>query len=421
MKESIGVELLRSNKVNSKEKTFEINDTKLKGFTLKIYPDTVSKKGEIIPGAKTYLVRYRLPDGKQSRIIIGRHTLYTPAQARDKAEKILRNIKDGINPKIEKQHPKVSHTFKSFLEDEYSPWAEAQRKDGKATVKRLKSRFSDFLDLPLTEITPLIVDKWRTGRLKASKRPATCNRDLTAIKAFLSKAVEWEHLEHHPLAKVKPLKVDSVAKVRFLSADEEKRLLKALDDREEVARAERATANLWRKERGYPLYTDLNSVTFADHLKPMVLVSLNTGIRWGELASLAWDSVDMKKSLITVIGDKAKSGKTRHVPLNSIALNALKDWKKQSGGEVVFPGRDGKKTLDNVNKSWKAVLGAAQIKNFRWHDMRHHFASWLVMAGVDLNTVRELLGHSDLKMTLRYAHLAPEHKAAAVGLLVKKK
>ena len=181
------------------------------------------------------------------------------------------------------------------------------------------------------------------------------------------------------------------------------------------------TGGGWVKTSPVVAYTDLNSVTFADHLKPMVLVSLNTGIRWGELASLAWDSVDMKKSLITVVGDKAKSGKTRHVPLNSIAMNALTDWKEQSSGEVVFPGRDGKKTLDNVNKSWKAVLDAAQIKNFRWHDMRHHFASWLVMAGVDLNTVRELLGHSDLKMTLRYAHLAPEHKAAAVGLLVKNK
>jgi site-specific recombinase XerD len=72
-----------------------------------------------------------------------------------------------------------------------------------------------------------------------------------------------------------------------------------------------------------------------------------------------------------------------------------------------------------VKTSWKGIRNTAKIKNFRWHDMRHHFASRLVMAGVDLNTVRELLGHSDLAMTLRYAHLAPEHKANAVEKLVR--
>jgi integrase len=70
-----------------------------------------------------------------------------------------------------------------------------------------------------------------------------------------------------------------------------------------------------------------------------------------------------------------------------------------------------------VDKSWQAVLKAAKIERFRWHDLRHHFASRLVQRGVDLNTVRELLGHVDISMTLRYSHLAPEQKAAAVAKL----
>jgi integrase len=95
----------------------------------------------------------------------------------------------------------------------------------------------------------------------------------------------------------------------------------------------------------------------------------------------------------------------------------LRFWHEQRKEyELVFPNADGGR-LDNINTSWENLIKAAQIKNFRFHDLRHDFASKLVMAGVDLNTVRELLGHADIKMTLRYAHLAPEKLAAAVAKL----
>mgnify|MGYP000255656077 FL=1 len=95
----------------------------------------------------------------------------------------------------------------------------------------------------------------------------------------------------------------------------------------------------------------------------------------------------------------------------------LRQSKKVAADSLVFPSPVSGKMLNNVKKAWLAVLRDAGIENFRWHDMRHDFASQLVMKGIDLNTVRELMGHSDLKMTLRYAHLAPDNKLRAVEIL----
>jgi integrase len=268
------------------------------------------------------------------------------------------------------------------------------------------------------EINAWLVEKWRAARLKTGAKPVTVNRDLDDLRSVLAKAVAWGLLETHPLVGVKRLRTDANATVRFLDDDEERRLRAALGAREERIRAERDRANAWRAERGYRLLPDLRRVVFADHLKPLVLLSINTGLRRGELFGLTWRHVDLERAILTVAGTTAKSGATRHIPLNDEARAVLEAWRDQATNleGLVFPGRDGGR-LDNVRKGWLGVLADAKISRFRWHDQRHHFASRLVMVGVDLNTVRELLGHSTYAMTLRYAHLAPEHKAAAVAKL----
>ncbi len=112
--------------------------------------------------------------------------------------------------------------------------------------------------------------------------------------------------------------------------------------------------------------------------------------------------------------------KIRYIPLNSEALTALSAWREQTANqnELVFINEETGKPFTTIKKSWSALRDKANLTNFRWHNFRHHFASRLIMSGSDLNTVRELLGHADIKMTLRYAHLAPSHKADAVERLV---
>ncbi len=156
---------------------------------------------------------------------------------------------------------------------------------------------------------------------------------------------------------------------------------------------------------------------YTDHLAPLVLLAINTGLRRGELLGLTWEAVNLDAQLLTVAAGTAKSRKARHIPLNAEALAVLKAWKKQGkGAGLVFPAPEGGQ-MGHINTSWERLVAAAELVDFRFHDLRHDFASKLVMAGVDLNTVRELLGHADLKMTLRYAHLAPARLAAAVEKL----
>lgn len=213
------------------------------------------------------------------------------------------------------------------------------------------------------------------------------------------------------------MKVDPHPRVRYLSAEEEHRLRTVLASRDARMHAARNRGNDCRQERGYAVLPSLDQHTYGDHLTPMVLLTLNTGLRRGELFNLRWQDLDAHAKTLTVEGSSAKSGQTRHIPLNQEARDVLAAWYRQRPGEeLIFPGKDGKR-LDNVRKAWAGVLRQAGITALRWHDLRHDFASKLVMAGVPLNTVRELLGHTTLHTTLRYAHLAPDHKAEAVNRL----
>jgi integrase len=149
----------------------------------------------------------------------------------------------------------------------------------------------------------------------------------------------------------------------------------------------------------------------------LATLALNAGLRRGELFGLTWADISFERAAVTVRGEITKTGKTRHVPLNRAALDCLSQWRTQTpAAGLVFPGRGGDR-LDNINASWRRIMREAQIVGFRFHDCRHDFASRLVRVGVDLNTVRELLGHCDLKMTLRYAHLSPGMTANAVAKL----
>lgn len=382
----------------ARDRPYRVHDTVVPRLFVRVQPS----------GIKSFNVQW----SRASSTSVGKHPEMLPETARTKALEILREAADGTPDVVKRKRAGKPATLQSFLDDEFRPWAVAHLKWGEGAAKRIETAFADRLDKPLADLNAWTIEKWRSQRLKAGKAPGTVNRELATLKSALSKAVAAGLLPAHPLASVKLRKVDN-ARVRYLSPDEETALRNALAGRDREATEARARANAWREDRGYALLPVLPVGGYCDHLSPLVLTALNTGLRRGELTALLWADVDLKAKRVHVRAAAAKSGKARHVPLNSEAALVLKRWKEQGVATKVFDVCDAK-------KAWQGVVDGAKLKGFRFHDLRHSFASKLVMAGVDLNTVRELLGHADLKMTLRYAHLAQEHKEAAVELLTRR-
>ncbi|GAD80625.1 site-specific integrase [Vibrio ezurae] len=389
-----------------------INDTEVSGFHAIKF-----KSGKIV-----FYIYYRL-GGKQVNYKIGLGSELTPAQARDLARAKLGQVAKGQNVQEEKKLAREESkrrkylNLETYLDKKYRPFLEARNpKTVDKIIGHLKSQFKHFLSKDLDRITAWDVEKWKSERIKLGRAPATINYSINTLKGALSRAVEWDLIEAHNLTKVKTLKNDNT-RIRYLSEEEEDRLFEAIFNRTELIRNKRISSNKHREIRGEPLYPSLSGVRFVDYVEPIILTAMHTGLRRGELLSLTWDDVYFSHQYLVVKSSEAKSKKARTLPLNTTIMDVLKDWRKQHpfNHYVFTAGTD--KPLTDIKKPWLRIVEKAGLSNFNFHDLRHHFASKLVMAGVDLNTVRELLGHADLNMTLRYAHLAPEHKAAAVNLI----
>ena len=398
MRANIKAKLLASKAAQPAAKPFEIYDRRLPGFTLRVQPS----------GVRSYYARL----GRNRRVALGKVGQFTPDEARERCEKALGNVAHDRHP-LHGLDGAEGITLGQFITDTYTPWAKAHRpRTAQLTLDRVELHFKKWFSQPLTGITVADVENWRTRRINAGITPSTVRRDLDTLASVLTRAVKLGHIAENVVRKVERPKIDRTPKVRYLSREEEVRLREALETRDHEMRTARASANAWRRARKRELLPALPH--YGDHLTPAVLISMNTGMRRGELLALRWASIDFKGKQLTIEGSTAKSLQTRHLPLNSEALATLKAWREQApAGERVF-------AIDTGFKSaWAPLLTRAKITGFRWHDLRHHFASRLVQAGVPLNTVRELLGHGSLAMTLRYAHLAPDQKREAVARLTE--
>jgi len=242
-------------------------------------------------------------------------------------------------------------------------------------LKRLKAYFGGKY---LHEITPQMVEQFKAQAV-TEVSPATTNRALSLLRSIFNKAIAWNKFDgKNPVKGIKFYKEHP--RLRFLEKEEITKLLE----------------------------------NCSEHLKPIVILALNTGMRKGEILNLKWHDIDFNRDLIYLY--QTKNGEKRETPMNEQAKRALLSVEKHPESPYIFCGKDGKPYAD-IRKSFFTACKKSGIIGFRIHDLRHTFASQLVMSGIDLNTVRELLGHKSLEMTLRYAHLSPDFKKRAVNVL----
>ena len=284
--------------------------------------------------------------------------------------KVITEIQEG--EWFEKQKAK-SVTFREMTE-KYMQKYHGIRDEH--TVKRLLPVFGH---LKLSEVKTEMLSDYRDERLKTVK-PATVYQELSFMRRMFNVARrEWKWTKENPVADLSFAVGDRNARERWLTLEEEKRLL------------DRATNPSW--------------------LRSLLLFALHTGMRRGEILNLLWKDVDFFRKLVTVM--RSKNGTKRSIPMSQTLYNTLKSMSKIVDiTSRVFPI-----SVRSLRAAFEKTLSKSGIEDFHFHDLRHTFATRLVQNGVDLYKVKELLGHKTITMTMRYAHHYPESLRSSVAVL----
>lgn len=366
-----------------RERRYDLRDSLVRGLFLRVE----------VSGRKTWYICYRTPSPERrlrNMKIASADYAQLAVARRTAREYFARLYLDNVDPAEPHAAEREEGPTLRELIDMYEPWVCEHQKSGAVTVRALRL-FSEFLDVPASELDAEAVALWREENIGRLKR-ATINRRVAALQALLA----WGAKKGLCCAALKLPKLaqsDSKVVARFLTDGERARLMDELTARE--------------------------SRSGRDYLRPAVILSLNTGIRKGTLLGLRWGDVDFASRTLRLRAEIMKAGREAVVPLNDAALRALSEWRAFCGAECVgyvFPAENGARRND-TSKAFMRVLEKAGIKNFTWHCLRHDFASQLAMKGVPMHVIQKLMCHGSMAMTQRYAHLSPNSLEEAVRLI----
>jgi integrase len=394
----------------------EVYDDQITGFGVRITPK----------GTVSFIYRWTTPEGKQDRkpISVMSHESDVK-QARAKILEELKrtdHIRDTPAVRVAKHERRATDrktltmpTVGEYLDGDYRTyWLGAtQSETPEQNLKNIRRDFADLMDTRLDEVTRPTIKRWIEKRVAAKCKPTAINRTLGSIGGLFSHAVEHEKIDVNPCAKLRqktdPEETDRLG--RELTADEEQRLRDVLDAREAAIREQAAKGRDGRKLAAVPG----EHHAYVDHVKPAILLAINTGVRRSELMRLRWTSIDWQAKTVTIEPWTTKVKRRRVLPLNAEALVVLKAWRRQTKFEFVFTNEVGER-LREV-RDWKEIKAAAQIENFRFMDTRHHTATRMINEGVPVYHVQKVLGHTDSRMTQRYLKARDDKLQEALAVL----
>ena len=321
---------------------------------------------EKTPGSGVWWIQYFDADGRRRREKIG-----SKSAAIKTVELRRTKTREGAKMPVNIRAKKI--TFSEISESALA-WSRANKRSSAHDVFRMPKLVAQFGPRQAEDIEPSEITEWLESQSEWTL--ATRNRYLALMKLTYRLAQSLGKIKTNPTRLVRQRKENN-ERIRYLSAAEEIKLRAVM-------------------EKDYP-----------DRI-PEFEIALMTGMRMGEQFTLDWSEIDLGAG--TVHLSQTKNGRSRFVRLNSRALSVMGMLSERSvGSGRVFPSK---------RPDWfREAIRKAGIKQFTWHCLRHTFATRLIMAGVDLKTTQELMGHLSITMTARYAHLSPEHRAAALEKL----
>ncbi|MCP4651222.1 MAG: site-specific integrase [PVC group bacterium] len=307
-------------------------------------------------------------------------------------EAALRSLKqmeiDVADGRYRKQIENPPMKFKDFADKFLNLYIRLENKNPRDQQNLLNCVTAHFGNKLLDEVNDLMIRRYLREKQKTC-RPSTVNKHLTLLKSMFNRAREWRIYQgENPTRGIKKFDENN-ERVRCLDADDQQRLVECC-----------------------------NGLA-----KMVVIVALGTGLRYSEIINLKRlhesnsNFVDFDNNLIYVHSAMCKSGKSRHVPMSKTVRDSLLSIPKQKGTPYFFFNTKTGKPIGSIKTAFNKAVKRAEIIDFKFHDLRHTFASNLVRMGIDIYVVQQLLGHSSMKMTQRYAHLRPDQLHDAIAKL----